>query len=118
MLRKASNRRGFSNRTEVLIGITIVGLALSAGLPAFEEALSVGWPSWLAALVFPITFLVLIAYLFGVPYIAFKVFRRLGWVSDEHSLSVGYGVLMAVVWLAGIPILIYFAAEAAKLLLR
>jgi hypothetical protein len=87
-----------------LFGVTtiIFGLTIALTFSLVEIAHSFGY-SWRSAfLLFPISLIVVVAYLFGIPYLVGKWFYS----KKEKIAGEWFGLIVAFIWLSATPIVI------------
>ena len=96
------------------MGMIVIGAAISVGLPIFQAARSSGWSWWSASLFLLLSLGAVIAWFLGIPYAAYGIAKLSVRSREEPELGVWYGILLAVTWLAGIPLCFCFGFAAPK----
>jgi hypothetical protein len=99
-------------RYVLIIAVTEVALTTFAlCAPLLSAAVSAGWSYWWAALLVPLSAVLAVAYLFGVPFAVYGVAGLLG---CGRRAEVLVGILQTITLLSGIPLFLVLGKVAAE----
>ena len=101
---KTINRRVF----EAITGLIILGLTSGLTFVLLNIAHYWGYSYWWALLLLPTVFIVVSAYIVGIPYIVYRIAKTLFHRKAEESIDVWFFTINVTIWLCVIPIVFLF----------
>jgi hypothetical protein len=107
MNKKSITRRGFAHPPlELMLGLIVLGLTIGLAGPLIKMAKLYGYSEWSTYLIVPVSFIVAIAYLFGIPSLVYRIANK--YFSKEKNPDVGewFSAVKGITWLSAFAIMI------------
>jgi hypothetical protein len=108
MMHKYSvTRRGFAHPPmELMLGLIVLGLTIGLALPFIKIAQSYGYSWWSALFIVPVSLIGVVAYVFGIPLLIFKISKKYFHTENNNDVGVWFGAVLWITWLSAFVFMI------------